>query len=108
MATQKADPTPRDHPGRVIVKNYPPDTSTRDLQIMFEKYGKIDDCEPLIIILIVQLYHDINELFFSSVFTPKNRENDKPRGFSFLRYRRVEDAEDAIRGMNGRVRGYME
>ena len=42
MANQKAD---REHPGRVIVKNYPPDTSTRDLQIMFEKYGKIDDCE---------------------------------------------------------------
>ena len=38
------------------------------------------------------------------MFTPKNRETDKPRGFSFIRYRRVEDAEDAIRGMNGRVR----
>ena len=35
----------KDHPGRIIVKNYPPETSTRDLQIMFEKYGKIDDCE---------------------------------------------------------------
>ena len=35
----------RDHPGRIIVKNYPSDTSSRDLQIMFEKYGKIDDCE---------------------------------------------------------------
>ena len=38
------------------------------------------------------------------MLTPKNRENDKPKGFSFIRYRRVGDAEDAVRGMNGRVR----
>ena len=46
----------KDHPGRIIVKNYPPDTSTRDLQIMFEKYGKIDDRELVINIL---LYSDL-------------------------------------------------
>jgi hypothetical protein len=34
----------RDNPGRIIVKNYPTNTTSRDLQIMFEKYGKIDDC----------------------------------------------------------------
>ena len=90
----------KDHPGRIIVKNYPSDTSTRDLQIMFEKYGKIDDCE---LVINVVLYSDLLRVLLS-VFTPKNRENDKPRGFSFIRYRRVEDAEDAIRGMSGRVR----
>lgn len=37
---------------RIIVKNYPSDTSSRDLQIMFEKYGKIDDCK-----LMRQLYY---------------------------------------------------
>ena len=42
------------------------------------------------------------------MFTPKNKETDKPRGFTFIRYRRVEDAEDAIRGMNGRVREMSE
>lgn len=35
----------KDHPGRIIVKNYPPNTTSRDLQIMFEKYGRIDDCK---------------------------------------------------------------
>ena len=28
---------------KIIVKNYPADTEDRDLQIMFEKYGKIED-----------------------------------------------------------------
>lgn len=28
---------------KIIVKNYPADTADRDLQIMFEKYGKIED-----------------------------------------------------------------
>lgn len=35
----------RDNHARIIVKNYPADTTSRDLQIMFEKYGKIEDCE---------------------------------------------------------------
>lgn len=30
---------------KVIIRNYPPDTDDRDLRIMFEKYGKIDDCK---------------------------------------------------------------
>lgn len=38
------------------------------------------------------------------VYTPKDRNTDKPRGFTFICYRRVENAEEAIRGMNGRVR----
>ena len=37
----------RDNRGdRIIVKNYPTDTTRGDLQIMFEKYGRIDDCKP--------------------------------------------------------------
>ena len=28
---------------KIIIRSYPPDTSDRDLRIMFEKYGKIDD-----------------------------------------------------------------
>ena len=46
----------RDGPGRglrrddnpqakIIIRNYPLDTTERDLRIMFEKYGKIDDCK---------------------------------------------------------------
>ncbi len=30
---------------KVIIRNYPSDTSDRDLRIMFEKYGKIEDCK---------------------------------------------------------------
>ena len=30
---------------KIIIRNYPLDTTERDLRIMFEKYGKIDDCE---------------------------------------------------------------
>ena len=30
---------------KIIIRNYPMDTTERDLRIMFEKYGKIDDCE---------------------------------------------------------------
>ena len=39
-----------------------------------------------------------------AVFTPTDRMTKKSRGFTFIRYRRQEDADDAIRGMNGRVR----
>ena len=31
-------------PGKIIIKNYPADTTNQDLRIMFEKYGKILDC----------------------------------------------------------------
>ena len=34
---------------------------------------------------------------------PKERDTRKPKGFSFCQYKRKEDAEDAIKGMNGRV-----
>ena len=30
---------------KIIIRNYPNDTSDRDLRIMFEKYGKIEDCK---------------------------------------------------------------
>lgn len=38
------------------------------------------------------------------VFTPTDKVTQKPRNFTFIRYRRPEDADDAVRGMNGRVR----
>ncbi len=28
---------------KIIMRRYPPDTSDKDLSIMFEKYGKIED-----------------------------------------------------------------
>ena len=34
---------------------------------------------------------------------PKDRDTRKPKGFTFCQYKRKEDAEDAIKGMNGRV-----
>ena len=37
----------KSQPGKIIVKNYPSDTTAVDLQIMFEKYGKIQDSEYL-------------------------------------------------------------
>lgn len=30
---------------KIIIRNYPLDTDDRDLRIMFEKYGKIEDCK---------------------------------------------------------------
>ncbi len=30
---------------KIIIRHYPPDTSDKDLRIMFEKYGKIEDRE---------------------------------------------------------------
>ena len=33
----------RSSEAKIIIRSYPPDTSDRDLRIMFEKYGKIDD-----------------------------------------------------------------
>lgn len=30
---------------KIIIRNYPKDTTEKDMQIMFEKYGKIDDCK---------------------------------------------------------------
>ena len=41
---------------KIIVRHYPPDTSDKDLRIMFEKYGKIDDCEYLQRLLMVYCF----------------------------------------------------
>ena len=41
--------------------------------------------------------------FLLPVFMPKDKDTRKPKGFSFCQYKRKEDAEDAIKGMNGRV-----
>jgi hypothetical protein len=40
---------------------------------------------------------------FCAVFSPKDRESRKPRGFTFCQYRRKEDAADAVKGMDKRV-----
>ena len=79
----------RDHPGRIIVKNYPSDTSSRDLQIMFEKYGKIDDCELNVGGLTIVVTNNINVILIcisgcgqiiyflfldSSVYTQEQRD----------------------------------
>ena len=32
---------------KIIIRNYPSDTTEKDLRIMFEKYGKIEDCKLL-------------------------------------------------------------
>ena len=33
---------------KIIIRSYPPDTTEKDMRIMFEKYGKIEDCELLL------------------------------------------------------------
>lgn len=30
---------------KIIIRNYPQGTTESDLRIMFEKYGKIEDCK---------------------------------------------------------------
>jgi RNA recognition motif-containing protein len=30
---------------KIIIRGYPPETDEKDMRIMFEKYGKIEDCE---------------------------------------------------------------
>lgn len=40
----------RSQVGKIIVKNYPTDTTEVDLRIMFEKYGKIQDCKLCVLI----------------------------------------------------------
>ena len=42
-------------------------------------------------------------IFWAPVFSPPDRVTRKPRGFTFIQFRRPEDAEDAVRGMDGRV-----
>lgn len=37
------------------------------------------------------------------VFSPKDRETRKARGFTFCQYRRKEDAAEAVKGMDKRV-----
>ena len=46
----------------------------------FDKFGKITDC-----------------------FMPKDRETNEPRGFGFVTFDEIRDAEDAIREMDGCV-----
>ena len=45
--------------------------------------------------------------YVCKVFSPKDRETREPRGFTFCQYRRREDAEDAVKGMNKRVGCYV-
>ena len=40
---------------KIIIRSYPPDTTEKDLRIMFEKYGKIDDCKLFFLRSIVYL-----------------------------------------------------
>lgn len=42
-------------------------------------------------------------VLFCAVFSPKDRETRKPRGFTFCQYRRKEDADEAVKGMHKRV-----
>lgn len=42
MANRKGD---ENLESKIIIRSYPPDTSDQDLRIMFEKYGKIEDCK---------------------------------------------------------------
>ncbi len=37
------------------------------------------------------------------MFSPRDKETHLPRGFTFCQYRRREDAEDAVKGMDKRV-----
>lgn len=83
---------------KIIIRNYPPDTTERDFRIMFEKYGKIEDCK---LYLLISVLYQVCSL--SVVFSPKDRETRKPRGFTFCQYRRREDACEAVKGMDKRV-----
>ena len=42
------------------------------------------------------------------MFSPKDKVTRKPRGFTFCQYRRKEDAEDAVKGMDKRVGSTLE
>ncbi len=42
-----------------------------------------------------------------AVFSPKDKESRKPRGFTFCQYKKKEDAEDAVKGMNNRVKSVL-
>lgn len=87
---------------KIIIRNYPADTTDQDLRIMFEKYGKIEDCKSAIFFhLNVPLY--IHAVLLLLVFSPKDKETRKPRGFTFCQYRRREDANEAVKGMDKRV-----
>lgn len=41
---------------------------------------------------------------FLIVFSPKDKDTRKPRGFTFCQYKRKEDAEEAVKGMDKRVK----
>ncbi len=51
-----------------------------DLRYRFEKYGKIMD-----------------------VYVPRDKENNRPRGFGFVTFYEHRDADDAVRALDGYV-----
>jgi len=55
-------------------------TSDKDLEYLFEKYGKVGD-----------------------IYIPKDRNTRESRGFAFVRFFDQRDAEDAMDGLDGRM-----
>lgn len=55
-------------------------TTDRDLEYLFEKYGKVGD-----------------------IYIPKDRNTRESRGFAFVRFFDQRDAEDAMDGLDGRM-----
>ena len=49
-------------------------------------------------------YSTFRFYLFVAVFSPKDRESRRPRGFTFCQYRKKEEAEAAVKAMDGRVR----
>ena len=56
---------------KIIIRNYPLDTDDRDLRIMFEKYGKIEDCEWQKFKKNTQSLYENNTFKFSKRFFSK-------------------------------------
>lgn len=64
----------------LLVLNITFQTKPQDLKPLFEKYGKVVDC-----------------------YIPRDRNSGVSRGFAFVRYKRQDEAEEAIERLDGKV-----
>ena len=94
---RRPPPSGSPQPGILIVKNYPEKTSDDELRQLFERFGKLREGPYRI------KPNYLCVLMFRTVFSPLDKETKQVRGFTFVKFFNPEDAESALKAMEGTV-----
>ena len=73
-------------------------TTNRDLEYLFEKYGKVSR-----LVFLIDIFYNLNETFqIGDIYIPRDKYSKESRGFAFVRFLDRRDAEDAMDSLDGR------